>query len=948
MEGSTPHVPRLRGRAGQLCAIGCHLDAVAGGRPGILNLSGPAGSGKTALLTAATAEAGARGFRVLTARSAKLEREFVFGVVRQLLESTVFEAPAADRERLLGGPAAFAVEVLESGPSATAVDLHSTFHSLWHLSRFLAEGSPLLLVIDDVHFADSLSIQWLDYVSRRLSGQRIGILTAGTAEPGPFGKAPGVIGARQLEVGGLDADAITEIVTDTLGENVSPEFVRICHTVTAGNPALLEGLLRSCHGARGERLDPSRFGPRELATTVYHRLEQEDTALVALAQAIAALEGTDTDLELAAAVAGLPASATFWAARRLREMSLLTDSANSAGADSANSADGGALTFTERGIQAAIACRLTPQDLHTAHAKAARFLNGVHAPCARVAAHLQETRQVGQDWAVHTLLSAAREAIADGDPTTAVAHLRRVLHEPLTPEQRDEVLFELGSAEIHADPPAAVHHLSMVESESADPRRQAAIAALLAGALSECDRFRESLNVLQHAVDRLDADHPDLASELETEILYLSRHDPHTATTVPQRLANLRRRNSSTPQARRRLNAFVAEHGAVALDHMSAAALRRLALDSTPPGPLNDLGELRAFGAVVGALSNLEEYDLALQICEEVLDDRRRSLPLATGLASAYCADIRYQIGQLTAARSDAQAARDRLESFEIRRGIIPALLDGTEMRLAAVQHDTEAAERLLARHRHIAKSTYLRTCMALHGRGLLHASMGNHTAALNDQLDCGRRLERFGFVDHPQLPWRVPAALAQFQLGNHEEAILLAKTQLAFARKRGLPRTLGIALHTAATVTEDARSTDLLTEAVEVLGRSQAKLEFAQAQADLAVRLGGSGGHEQAATMLNQAMSTATSCGAIALAGRIHQQLHSPAAAQPRVLTRREHNIATLAAQGKSNPEIAQALVLSRRTIEFHLTNIYRKLGISRRNQLTQSLVGSTTPTAF
>ncbi|AXB42025.1 LuxR family transcriptional regulator [Amycolatopsis albispora] len=939
MEGSTQQVPRLRGRAEQVCAIGRHLDAVAAGRPAITHLSGLPGCGKTALLTVATAEARSRGFRVLTARSARLERDFVFGVVRQLLESTVFEASPEDRARLLGGPAAFAVEVLEAGPSATAVDLHSTFHSLWHLSRFLAEGSPLLLVIDDLHFADSLSTQWLDYVSRRLSGQRIGILTAGTqdargAEPGPYGKAPGVTGAEQLEVGGLDAAAITELVTDALGDHVSPEFVRTCHTVTAGNPALLEGLLRSCHGASGERLDPCRFGARELATTIYHRLEQEDTALVALAQAIAALEGTDTDLELAAAVAGLPASATFWAARRLREMGLLADTET--------------LTFTERGIQAAIACRLTPQDLHTAHAKAARFLNGVHAPCARVAAHLQETRQVGQDWAVHTLLTAAREAIADGDPNTAVVHLRRVLHEPLPAAQRDEVLYELGAAEIHADPPAAVHHLSMVESETADPRRQAGIAALLAGALSECDRFREALNVLQHAVDRLDPEHPELASELETEILYLSRHDPHTATTVPQRLANLRRRNSSTPQARRRLNAFVAEHGAVALDHMSAAALRRLALDSTPPGPLTDLGELRAFGAVVGALSNLEEYDLALQICEEVLDDRRRSLPLATGLASAYCADIRYQTGQLTAARSDAQAARDRLEAFEIRRGIIPALLDGTEMRLAAVQHDTEAAERLLARHRHISKTTYLRTCMALHGRGLLHASLGNHTAALTDQLDCGRRLERFGYVDHPQIPWRVPAALAQFQLGNHEEAILLAKTQLAFARKRGLPRTLGIALHTAATVTEDARSTELLTEAVEVLGRSQAKLEFAQAQAELAVRLGGNGGHEQAATMLNQAMSTATSCGAIALAGRIHQQLHSPATAQPQVLTRREHNIATLAAQGKSNPEIAQALVLSRRTIEFHLTNIYRKLGISRRNQLTQSLVGSTTPTPF
>ncbi|MFD8501034.1 BREX system ATP-binding domain-containing protein [Amycolatopsis sp. NPDC059657] len=836
---------RLHGRDRELDLLAGHLERIASGEPSVVTLSGSAGSGKTSLLTAAAELAGGQGFLVLSARAARSERDFAFGVVRQLLERTLPLAPDRD-------------------------DLHTRLNSWWvWLSAHLAGHSPVLLLVDDVQLADPQSTQWLGYAARRLTaGHRIGILLARTTAT-PAALADDSPPFHHLPVGGLDLHACERLIADSLGDDVCQAFVETCRVVSAGNPARLTALIRICLDLRAKRLDLSAFGTPELSEAVHRFLADEDPALVSFARTVAALDDAPADLELAAAVAGLTPPGALWAARRLRELRFLTGTRKPA--------------FADRGVRVAITSRLSPAERRAAHGKAARVLHRGHAPDRLVAAHVRKSAELDEAWVVRVLLDAARGALADGDPREAVAHLRRVLREPITPDQRENVLFELGAAEVHTDPAAAVCTLTEVVETIREPARRAHATELLSDALWLSGRCNEALNVLRDAVRSWSASHPGLAADLEVGVLYQSRHDPQAAVAIPRRLAAL---GTTSEAGTRRLNAFIAARDSVT--GRSVAAVRQLALESGPTGPITGLGELRAFGAVVSALTNIEEYDLALLLCQKVLDDGESGLPLATGMALANRAEIQYQRGDLAAAGADLDIAADKLSIVDFRS----ALLDSTLMRLAAARGDQAEIEWLLARKP--TATTYLRGCLALHARGLLHAAAGDHAAALADQLDCGKQLAHLGLTDHPQASWRAAAALAHFELGNREEALALAENELASARERNLPRRLGVALRVAGIVRD---SPALLTEAVEVLGRSQARLELAHAQACL--------------------------------------KLTEPEQA----LTDRERDVAALAQKGWSNPEIAAALVLSRRTVEFHLTNIYRKLDISRRGQLARRL---------
>ncbi|SDW25126.1 regulatory protein, luxR family [Amycolatopsis xylanica] len=837
---------RLHGRDRELDLLAAHLERIGAGEPAVVTLTGAAGTGKTSLLTAAAELAEAQGFLVLSARAAKAERDFAFGVVRQLLERTL--PLPLDHD-----------------------DIQAQLHGWWlWLSAHLAEHFPVLLLVDDAELADPQSTRWLGYAARRLAaGHRIGILLTRSTDT-PAGDSPPF---HRLPLRGLDRQACELVITDSLGGDLCPAFVETCQVVSAGNPARLTALIRTCLEIRASRLDLAVFGTPRLSEAVHRFLAEEDPALASLARTVAALDDAPIDLDLAAAVAGLTPSSALRAAKRLRELRFLTGARKPA--------------FADRGVRVAIASGLSPAECQAAHAKAARVLRREQAPDRLVAAHLRKTDEIGEAWVTEVLLDAAGTALADGDPHEAVAHLRRVLREPLPPERREAVLFELGAAEVHADPAAAVRTLTRVVENDGEPARRARATELLSDALWLSGRWNEALNVLREAVRFWSVSHPRLAADLEVCVLYQSRHDPQAAVAIPRRLAAL---GHTSEAGTRRLNAFLAARGSVT--GQPVAAVRRLALENGPTGPITGLGELRAFGAVVTALTNIEEYDLALLLCDKVLDDGASGLPLATGLALLNRAEIHYQRGELTSAGADLEAAADKLSLVDIKG----ELLDGARMRLVAARGDQAEIERLLARKR--TTTTYLRACLTLHARGLLHAAAGDHASALADQLDCGRRLAHLGLTEHPQAPWRIAAALAHFELGNHEEALALAESELASARERNLPRRLGVALRVAGTVRD---SPALLIEAVEVLGRSQARLELANAQASLK------------RTEPDQA------------------------------LTERERDVATLARKGWSNPEIAAALVLSRRTVEFHLTNIYRKLDISRRGQLAHKLPAKT-----
>src|SRR5713226_7926329 len=186
------------------------------------------------------------------------------------------------------------------------------------------------------------------------------------------------------------------------------------------------------------------------------------------------------------------------------------------------------------------------------------------------------------------------------------------------------------------------------------------------------------------------------------------------------------------------------------------------------------------------------------------------------------------------------------------------------------------------------------------------------------------------------------PAALALHQLGEDEDARRLAGEEVQLARTRGAPRALGAALPAAGLIEGGARGLALLEEAVEVLSRSPAKLEHAKARTELGAALRRANRRAQAREQLRHALELATLSGATPLAARAESELLATGVRPRRValsgvasLTPSERRVAELAAERLTNREIAQALFVTQRTVEVHLTSIYRKLEIRSRSQV-------------
>lgn len=200
----------------------------------------------------------------------------------------------------------------------------------------------------------------------------------------------------------------------------------------------------------------------------------------------------------------------------------------------------------------------------------------------------------------------------------------------------------------------------------------------------------------------------------------------------------------------------------------------------------------------------------------------------------------------------------------------------------------------------------------------------------------------RLGHIANPGwLPWRTFQALAVVHLDRRETAAGLLETELANARRWGAPGALGAALRHCGEQRGDT-GLDLLREAVQVTSGSLARLEHAKALASLGASLRRSGRRTESRAPLRQALEWATDAGARPLAEYARTELlaaggrrRSAAAAGVQSLTPSERRVAELAVAGLSNRDIARTLYVTMKTVEVHLSNSYRKLGIKARAQL-------------
>src|SRR5262249_1167064 len=219
-------------------------------------LEGEAGMGKTALLEVARTAAEARSMRSLAACASELETEYPFGLVRQCFEPLVRGLSAGDRDELLAGAAALAAPVLSDAPAENVPASFGVLHGLYWLVAALAEGTPLLLTFDDVHWSDEPSLQFLSYVVRRVDSLPVAVVLAtrpvvrSTLGSEALAELSVDRGRDVLSLRPLGEDAVAELLREIGAGQVDGRFAKACHHATGGNPFLLTELVRTLREER--------------------------------------------------------------------------------------------------------------------------------------------------------------------------------------------------------------------------------------------------------------------------------------------------------------------------------------------------------------------------------------------------------------------------------------------------------------------------------------------------------------------------------------------------------------------------------------------------------------------------------------------------------------------------------------------------------------------------
>jgi DNA-binding CsgD family transcriptional regulator/tetratricopeptide (TPR) repeat protein len=940
-EHSFPVQLDLLERDTELAAVtGLIAASPGGGR--LLAIEGPPGIGKTALMAAAKAMGQEAGMQVLGGRGSELERSFSFGVVRQLFEPLLASLQAEERADLLAGSAALAAPLFDPAEVAEpAVDSSlATLHGLYWLTANLAARRPLLLAVDDLHWCDLPSLRCLAYLLPRMEG--LGLLVLVGLRPAEPGEDPGLIGqivsdplATTVRPAALSTEAVARLLHESLSPEADDAFCAACQEATGGNPLLLHELV---HAIAAEGLAPTEANVprlRELAAragsrAVSLRLSRLPPEATTLARAVAIL-GDDADPRQAAGLADLDERAASEAAAALARVDVLRPQPP--------------LGFVHPLIRAAVYEALTPLERDSGHAQAARLLADAGAEPERVAAHLLRTPAAADGQVVGALRDAARRAGSRGASESAVAYLRRALAEPPPAAERADLLLELGSAEAIVSGDAAVEHLREAHALIDDPIRRAETALLLGRELFLL-RGKEADAVYTQALVELAGADAELERLLESALITSTILVPSLHHKALERLARVRSRPAHATLGEKTLLALLAYHDA--REGAPAAVAVPLARRALAEGTLVK-GEI--FGATFVlpcAVLAMADLDEVLAIYEDALAEaHRRGSTFAFAITKLFRAQTYVWRGDLGEAEAEAREALAAGEAW----GTSARFLGHSSAFLAEAlmeQGKLDEAAAALARTG-IGQSLPDDDSRLLYFpdvRARLRLLNGDLAGGLEEMLDTGRRFEAVGTRNPAFIAWRSPAALALLQLGEQDEARRLTSEELELARTWGTPRALGAALRAAGLVEGGQQGLALLREAVEVLTDSPGKLEHAKARTELGAALRRANRRSEAREQLRHALELATICGATSLAARAESELLATGARPRRIalsgvdsLTPSERRVAEMAAQGPTNREIAQALFVTQRTVEVHLTSIYRKLAISSRSQLAAAL---------
>jgi DNA-binding NarL/FixJ family response regulator len=922
-------------RDAELSCIGRQLVDVRAGTGRVITVDGPAGIGKSSLLAMVADTAKASGMRTLWASGSPLEHDAGWGIARQLF------APVRglEWEGLAVGAAALARRALDADdaePVRGGDAMHAATHGMTWLAAGLAERGPTLMVVDDVHWADQPSLRWLVGLGRQLADMPLAILCAVRAGEPPaeadlLDELLAIAPEPPVRPGPLGPDAVAAMVSRRL-PTAGPAFAHACHAATAGNPFLLGVLLNHLIADRADPTDElattlSAFGPEQVGRSVGRQLARLPEGAASLARAFAVL-GRGAPLRHARELAGLEADKATRLADQLRAAGLL-------------GRDGDQWLLVHPLVASALYTGLPPGEAGLWHARAARLLAGERADPEAVALHLLHTEPARDATTVATLRAAATRAGIRGAPQSTAVFLRRALVEPPVDRATEaEVRSELGlalAAHVQPDAPAL---LADAVDLAATPDQRSRIALSGARALGLGGHFAEAGRLCRIGLDRPEGIRLDHLAQLEAELVGNIWLDTSTVGEARERLR--RRASPGADQLWQVISATAAVFD-------GAPASQALALLA----PVLDSGALdAAAGSILNTwtkfiLISSGDLDAARTQCTALIEVARPQgwlVALAHGCFLRAMALVR--AGQIRDAEGDARLAFDLKLRSSPRDGLMWSVFTLVD---ALTELDEPAeADRVL----HTAGADGdlppgpLATAYLLESRARLRLAQHRPADAHADLTAAAGSWREFG-GSHPGLAtWRVDDSEALVALGDGTAARRLAEEHLDLAGRVGLPGPRGAGLRALARTAGRKQAIDLLEQAVELLADTPERLEYTRALVAFGVALRRANHRDAGRDPLRRALALADRGGMRLLARRARQELVACGARPRRAavtgvdsLTSAEHRVATLAAQGHSNPEIAQRLYVTRRTVETHLTHVYAKLGVATRADLAVSL---------
>ena len=949
-----PRIPRRRAevpvattplleREAELAALEAVVVAASSGAGRIVAIEGRAGMGKTRLVAEARALAARAGFEVLVARSADLEQEFAFGVVRQLFEPYLASLPQEERDEVLSGTAGMAERLFGdeelTGDSSGDISF-AVLHGLYWLAANIATRRPAAIVVDDLHWSDAPTLRWLSFLGRRLEGLPLLV----------------VLGLRPPEQS-VETELLTELISDPTALVIRPTalsqpgvaamveqefkrepdeaFAAACHAATGGNPLFVRALVDALHGEgvvpRAENAARvHEIGPEPVTRAVTLRLSRlpEEARRFAAAAAVLGDGSEQRDVAILADLDDrhLSTAAATWLARAdvLRVATPTVE-------------------FTHPVVRSAVYGSIEPAQRLLAHRRAAELLQEASAEPERVAAHLDLVPPARDSFVVETLRIAADRALVRGAPEVAVRYLRRALAEPPPAEARADTLLELGLAEQRVDVSAAARHLHEALRATDEPLRHARLALELGRSLFRLNRGPEAAKVLEGAITKLGGGEPELCEQLEAELINSAGFDSDVIEIARERLAQV-------------------DEGALVGDVGRAVMVSTLRYFDARRGVdrerMAELAEPKTLAALVESMPSVAiscavtalmyaELDTELDRFFDVVMEAAKKRGELVTLSNLLCFR-----GLTLAQRGDLEGAVQDLRESDELVSYLPSQQGAIYFRsyLADVltnRGELEEAEQALAElglPEEVADSGHL--IFFLGARGWLRYARRDFAGAAADWERLGRCMEAFDMWNPAVVAWRSHLALAYLALERRDEALGLARKEVEAARSWGAPRPVGVALRALGMAQGGDEGIETLRESLNVLRGSSALLERARTLVELGAALRRANNRVQAREVLKEGLDFAVRCGSQPLVEQAEAELAATGARPRRLLlsgveslTASEKRVAKFAADGLSNKDIAQALFVTTKTVEVHLSNVYRKLGIGSRNELPSAL---------